>query len=40
MPKRYWHFSDKQLAIENTGDRINVAGKAIFLKEISNQIEF
>ena len=35
MPKRYWHFAGKQLAIDNTGNRINVAAKAIFLKEIS-----
>jgi hypothetical protein len=24
MPKRYWHFADQQLAIENTGNLINV----------------
>ena len=35
MPKRYWNFADQQLAIENTGNLINVGAKTIFLKEIS-----
>jgi hypothetical protein len=37
MPKRYWHFADQQLAIENTGNLINVGPKTIFLKEISKR---
>ena len=37
MPKRYWHFADQQLAIENTGNLINVGAKTIFLKEFSKR---